>query len=200
MSIHWDNRYAQTEWAYGREPNDFLAEVTADLPRGRALCLAEGQGRNGVHLARHGFDVTAVDQSPVGLARAHELAGAGGVTIQTQVADLLTYTIEPNAWDLILSVWVHLLPDDRARLHTMCVNGLRPGGRLVLEAYSPAQIGRGTGGPSDPARTMAVDDLRRELSGLDFDILRGCERDVVEGPYHTGLASVTQVLARKPVE
>ncbi len=198
MTRHWDERYAESGWAYGREANDFLAEVTADLPRGRALCLAEGQGRNAVHLARHGFEVTAVDQSAVGLARAHELAGEHGVTIQSQMVDLLTYEIEPNAWDLILSVWVHLHRDDRARLHIECVRGLRPGGMFVLEAYSPAQIGRGTGGPTDPARAMDADDLRRELSGLDFDILRTCDRNVVEGQYHTGPASVTQVLGRKP--
>src|SRR5208282_2622315 len=69
----WDARYAEPEFAYGTEPNDFLAQAAAAIPPGPVLSLAEGQGRNAVWLAGRGYAVEAVDASAVGLARAQEL-------------------------------------------------------------------------------------------------------------------------------
>lgn len=194
----WDERYAEPAWAYGTEPNDFLDEVTERLPGGTALCLADGQGRNGVHLAVCGFRVTAMDQSPVGLERAERLAAERGVPLETIEADLETYVIAPESWDVIVSIWVHMAPALRERVHADCVRGLRPGGAFVLEAYTPDQVERGTGGPSDPALTMTVEGLRRELAGLEFAILRERVRGVHEGKYHDGVSSVVQVLGIKP--
>src|SRR6185295_5974582 len=70
----WDARYREQGWAFGTEPNDFLREQADQLPPGRVLCLAEGQGRNAVWLAQRGYDVTAMDQSAVGLRDASRLA------------------------------------------------------------------------------------------------------------------------------
>ena len=198
----WDARYREPELAYGDAPNDFLVSVAEQLPeRGRVLCLAEGQGRNAVWLAACGHRVFAVDQSVVGLARAQSLASARGVTIDTEVADLAD--IDPGAaeWDAVVSVFAHTPADVRRALHARVVRALRPGGAFVLEAYTPEQTARDTGGPSgDAARdiTMTADGLRAELDGLRFEILRETERAVHEGPYHTGAAAVVQVLAWKP--
>src|SRR5580765_5907093 len=104
----WDDRYAAPGWAFGDQPNDFLREEAHRLPaRGRVLCLAEGQGRNAVYLATLGHDVTAMDQSAVGMGRAAELAAAHGVTIHTEVGDLTDFVIEPAAWDAIVSIYAH---------------------------------------------------------------------------------------------
>lgn len=65
----WDDRYAVDEYVYGTSPNTFLAEHFQQLPKGKVLCLAEGEGRNAVFLAEHGYDVTAVDNSAVGLEK-----------------------------------------------------------------------------------------------------------------------------------
>jgi SAM-dependent methyltransferase len=194
----WDQRYATDHYVYGTEPNDFLAGVVAGLPvAGRALCLAEGEGRNAVFLAERGFEVHAVDASRVGLDKARELARRRAVSITTEVADLDGYRIEPEAWDLIVSIFCHVPPAVRRALHGEVVRGLRPGGRFVLEAYRPAQIALGTGGPPDAGLMVSLDALHDELAGLVFEHSVECERDVIEGHLHTGRGAVVQVVARK---
>jgi SAM-dependent methyltransferase len=193
----WDERYA-AGWAYGTEPNDFLRSVALRIPAGPVLCLAEGQGRNAVFLAEQGHAVTAVDQSAVGLARAAELAASRGVSITTTVADLQDFVIAPGAWQGIVSVFAHVPSALRRRVHAAVVAGLAPGGVFVLEAYAPEQLGFGTGGPRDPDLLMPLSALREELQGLTLEIAEACEREVVEGAHHTGVASVVRIVGVKP--
>jgi SAM-dependent methyltransferase len=194
----WDQRYSSDDYVYGTEPNAFLVAVANRLPAGRILCLGEGEGRNAVWLAGQGHAVTAVDASRVGLEKARRLAASRGVTITTVHADLAVYPIEAGSWDGIVSVFCHVPPPLRADLHRRCVAGLRGGGILLLEAYTPEQVGRGTGGPPTAELMMDMDTLRRELAGLEFLELRECEREIQEGALHTGLGAVVQVVARKP--
>ena len=194
----WDERYAAEEYVYGKDPNDFLREMCPLLKKGFVLCLAEGEGRNAVFLARQGFNVTAVDSSRVGLAKADKLGQECGVAVDTVVADLADYTILPGAWDIIVSIWAHVHQDLRKRLHEDVVAGLRPGGTFLLEAYTPRQLEFDTGGPSSVEYLMDLESLRQELDGLEFLHSRELVRDVVEGIHHTGKAAVVQVLARKP--
>ncbi|MFN8589128.1 MAG: class I SAM-dependent methyltransferase [Candidatus Eisenbacteria bacterium] len=195
----WDERYAVDSWAFGDQPNDFLREHAHRLPaRGRVLCLAEGEGRNAVHLAELGHDVTGVDLSGVGLAKAQALATARGVRISTEIGDLASWPIGEACWDGIVSVFAHVPLAVRRALHPRVVAGLRPGGVLLLEAYRPEQLGRGGGGPNDDSKLMTLAQLRDELAGLEFELARELEREVVEGRYHSGMAAVVQVAARKP--
>jgi SAM-dependent methyltransferase len=159
--------------------------------------LGEGEGRNGVYLAGLGYEVVAVDQSEVGLAKARRRAEERGVRIRTEVADLREYVIEPGAWAGVVSIFCHLPPAIRVPLHAAVVRGLRPGGVFVLEAYTPRQLGRGTGGPSDVEMLVTLEDLKRELEGLDLEVGRVVEREVREGAYHSGLAAVVQVVGRR---
>lgn len=192
----WDQRYATEEYVYGTAPNAFLLDAIAGLqPPGRVLCLAEGEGRNAVFLAERGFEVLAVDASRVGLAKAEGLARKRGVRIVTEVADLDGYAIEPASWDLIVSIFCHLPAAIRRRLHAQVAPGLRPGGRLILEAYTPAQLAFGTGGPPDVALMVTLASLRTELPGLRFEWARECERDVHEGCLHSGRGAVVQLNA-----
>ncbi|MGB3543560.1 SAM-dependent methyltransferase [Rubrivirga sp.] len=197
----WDARYAEPDLAYGDAPNDFLASVAVRIPRGRVLCLAEGQGRNAVFLAARGLEVVAVDRSEVGLERARAFAAERGVEIETEVADLENYDLGVEAWDGIVSIFAHTSADVRRDLHRRVVAALRPGGVFVLEAYTPDQTERDTGGPSGPDAvdiTMTADSLRDELAGLEVEHLEEVERAVLEGAYHRGDAAVVQMLAFKP--
>ena len=194
----WDKRYDTKDYVYGKDPNDFLAGVVDRIPKGKTLCIAEGEGRNAVFLAGHGHDVVAVDASAVGLAKARELADERGVPIKTVVSDLAHYDIEPDSWDAVVSIFAHVLPDTRETLHRKIVNGLRSGGMLVLEAYTPEQIRLGTGGPPVAEMTMTLEALRRELDGLVFIHAEELRRNVVEGRLHTGTGAVVQLLAVKP--
>jgi len=193
----WDERYSVEEYVYGKAPNDFLLQMSGKLTKGDVLCLAEGEGRNAVYLARQGFRVTAVDSSKVGLAKAEKLAREFGVTIDTVVADLADYRISERAWDSIVSISCHVHQDLRKRLHRNVVTGLKNGGTFLLEAYTPKQLEFGTGGPSSAEYLMDLETLRVELDGLEFVHAKELVRDVVEGVYHTGKASVVQVFARK---
>lgn len=193
----WDKRYSSEEYVYGKQPNDFLVSVIDQIPMGRVLCLAEGEGRNAVYLAKQGYEVLAVDSSSVGLAKARKLADEQGVEIQTQHMDLADFDITPDYWDAIVSIFCHVPPDIRSRLHQKVVAGLKPGGVLVLEAYTPKQIEMGTGGPPVAELTMSLVALESELNGLEFAHALECERDVIEGLFHTGRGAVVQLLARK---
>jgi SAM-dependent methyltransferase len=195
--IDWNERFAEPEHAYGTEPNEFLREWSARVPAGKVLCLAEGQGRNAVYMAEQGYEVTAVDASDVGLVRASELAAQRGVSIETCHADLNDFVIEPGHWQGIVSVFCHLPAELRRRVHADVVDGLAPGGALILEAYTPAQIALNTGGPRDAALCMQLDELREELDGLRILHALETERDVVEGKYHHGNGAVVQIVAVK---
>ena len=193
----WDQRYSAAEYIYGTEPNDFLAAHVDAIPPGPVLELGCGEGRNGVFLAGRGYDVTAVDQSAAGLRKAERLAAERGVSLTTVQADLGAFAIEPGHWAGIVSIFCHLPRAVRRPLYAGVARGLRPGGVLLLEAYTPAQIGRGTGGPSDPDWMVTLDRIKEELAGLEWVVAEEKEREVREGSFHTGLGSVVQFVGRR---
>ncbi|MCB9395517.1 MAG: class I SAM-dependent methyltransferase [Acidimicrobiaceae bacterium] len=194
----WNGRYDVEHYVFGTEPNDFLRAGVDRLRPSRVLCLAEGEGRNAVFLAGQGFEVSAVDLSEVGVRKTHDLAASRGVTVRATAADLGSFDLGDGQWDSIVSIFAHLPPSVRSVVHRRVVDALVPGGVLLLEAYTPAQIGRGTGGPPVPELTMTVEALRRELEGLEFEHAAELEREVIEGAGHSGMASVVQVIARRP--
>jgi SAM-dependent methyltransferase len=195
--MNWDDRYDCDDYAYGKEPNDFLRSVAAQIPAGRVLMLAEGEGRNAVYLAGQGYEVTAVDNSKVALKKAMHLAVERNVRITTILADLGDFAIEPGAWAGIISCFCHLPVALRLPLHQAVVRGLKPGGVFVLEGFSKEQLAYGTGGPQAIDMLMSLDDLKQELAGLEFLRAVQLEREVREGRGHTGLASVVQLLGIK---
>jgi SAM-dependent methyltransferase len=194
----WDKRFSEPGFAYGTEANEFLVSVADRIPRGKVLCLAEGEGRNAVHLAEIGYEVTAVDSSSVGLEKADSLARERGVHIETVNADLADFHIETTAWQGIVSIFCHLPPVTRAALHERCLRGLASGGVFILEGFTPRQLELGTGGPKSRELLMELDVVRQELPGLRLEIGREIEREVVEGKYHRGNAAVVQIVAIKP--
>lgn len=198
--MDWDERYREPGFTYGTAPNEFLVSVVDRIPKGKILSLAEGEGRNAVYLASLGYEVTGVDGSEVGLRKARELAKEQGVAITTIHADLGEFVIAPGEWDGIVACYCHLPSSIRIPLHQAAVRGLKPGGVFVLEAFSKEQLAYGTGGPSSLDMLMSLDELKRELVGLEFIHAVRVERDVLEGRGHTGLASVVQILAVKPYE
>ena len=194
----WDQRYSAAGFAYGSQPNEFLAAHVDAIPPGPVLDLGCGEGRNAVFLAERGYTVTAVDQSAAGLRKAERLASERGVSITTVQADLGEFVFRPGHWAGIVSIFCHLPRALRRSLYPSVVQGLRqPDGVLLMEAYTPAQVGRGTGGPSDPDWMMSLDRLKDEIVGLDWVMAEEKEREVREGSYHTGPASVVQFIGRR---
>jgi len=197
-SQFWDERYSGEQLVYGEAPNGFLASVTGRFPSsGRALDIGAGEGRNALFLASCGLDVLAVDQSSVGMRKAERLARERGLGLRTQAVDLNDFDAEPESFDVVSSIFVHLPAALRSAVHQRIRSWLRPGGVFVLEAYAPDQLTRGTGGPKDPALLAPLEVIVGELEGLRIEHQSALVRDVTEGQFHTGEASVVQVLARK---
>ena len=195
----WDQRYAVEEYVYGVDPNTFLAEH-AGMLEGPVLSLAEGEGRNAVFLATEGLDVLGIDASEVGLNKARRLAAVHGREIRTQVEDLAAYEPPPEAFGAVVSIFAHLPSDVRERLYPLVERALKPGGIFLLEAYTPAQLPRDTGGPKDEDLLVRQADLEQAFPNCEVLLARECEREVLEGRFHTGLASVVQFIARKRPE
>ncbi len=198
MATFWDDRYGKPGYVYGTDPNAFVAAMAARIPPGPVLCLAEGEGRNATYLAALGHAVTAVDQSPVGLAKARLLAETRSVPLTTVVADLADFEVGERAWSGIVATFAHLPPPLRREVHARVARGLAPGGVFLLEAYTPDQLGRGTGGPRELELCMTLEGLRGELGSLEFEFAQECVREVVEGTGHTGTGAVVQLVARRP--
>lgn len=195
----WDERYESVEYAYGTEPNDFLRKNAGHLPKGKILSLAEGEGRNAVFLAKHGYEVTAVDSSAVGLEKAQRLARKNGVSIECIHADLVEFEFGQNQWDAIISIFCPLASELRAAIHRKVEMGLRVDGVFLTESYTPNQPKYGTGGGDCTDTMQSKESIIREFPSLKFSRLAELEREVIEGIYHTGLASVVQAIGHKKI-
>ncbi len=127
----WDKKYSTEAYIFGKEPVPFLKQNAHLLPKGKALDIAIGEGRNGVYLATLGFDVLGLDISEKGLAKAHQLAKQNGVTIETRVVDLESHQLKKNAYDVILLMY-YMQRD----LWPQINDALKPGGMAVIETYN----------------------------------------------------------------
>ena len=193
----WDERYNTDGYFYGTEPNDFLKSVAGMIPpESSVLCIADGEGRNGVYLAELGHRVTSVDVSAVGLRKAEQLAAGKGVQIETVQADLATHDLGTGCVDAVVSIFCHLPPEPRAQAYRRVAKALKPGGLLILEAYTPEQLKFGTGGPPVPEMMLTADLLRDLLPDLTFERCEELERKVVEGRGHSGQSAVVQAIGR----
>jgi SAM-dependent methyltransferase len=176
----WNRRYADREFVWTSEPNRFLVAQTAGLEAGRALDLACGEGRNAVWLAEQGWRVTGVDFSEVGLEKARALAAAGGVRAEWVTADLLDYTPEPHAYDLVLVFYLQVPATERRPIVRAAAGAVAPGGVFLLVAHDRGNLEHGHGGPQDP--TVLYTAVVGDLDGAGLEIERA---ETVKRPVHT---------------
>jgi cyclopropane fatty-acyl-phospholipid synthase-like methyltransferase len=194
----WDERFSEPGYAYGTEPNEFLASQKRYFKPGlKALAVADGEGRNGVWLAQQGLDVLSVDQSAVGLAKARELAAQRGVSIRTEQVDLTTWNWPEGEFDAVVAIFIHFPPAVRARMHERMYAALKPGGVLILEAFTPKQLEYKTGGPQDPAMLYTMEMLRMDFPAGERLLLEEMITGLNEGPYHRGQSAVVRLVLRK---
>ena len=187
---HWDRRYAGADLVWSVGPNCWVEEVAADLPPGRALDLAAGEGRNALWLAERGWRATAVDFSQVALDRATRTAaerlGAAADRFETVCADLLDYRPDPRAYDLVLVVYLQVPAHDRTRVVRAAADAVAPGGRLLVTAHDSENLDHGYGGPPDRSVLYSAADVTSDLDGSGLDVERAEQvvREVatVEGP------------------
>lgn len=198
LAEFWNQRYGKLEFAYGTDPNDFLVAFAHHIaPRGRVLCLADGEGRNGVWLAQQGHAVTSVDIAAEGMAKAGRLARERGVALETRVADLAAFDLGSDAWDGIVSIFMHLPSKLRREVFARCLTALKPGGVMLFEAYARGQLGRGTGGPPEIDLLVDLDEVRQEFPGCRILHAFCGLREVREGRHHSGTGDVVQLVLQK---
>lgn len=168
-SQDWDARYGAAELVWGTEPNRWVVRETADLPVGRALDLAAGEGRNGSWLAGRGWRVTAVDFSQVALDRGRRLAaglpGGAAERLSWLRADVLAYEPEAGGYELVLVVYLHLPADRRRTVLAAAAAALAPGGTLLVVGHATANLTEGVGGPQDARVLFAPEDVVADLAG-----------------------------------
>ena len=179
----WDNRFRGREFALGKKANPFLRRHIGRLPKGKALDIATGEGRNAVFLAQHGFDVDAVDISEMGLGKARRLAKGMNVKINTILADLDSYQIEEEHYDLIANFYFL-----KRRLIPKIRRGLKKGARVIFESYVLEHRNLKTTGPKDPKYFLKPNELLKLFKG--FRILFYREGIFKEGGKRKAIASL----------
>jgi SAM-dependent methyltransferase len=198
MQNQWDERYASQEYIYGTEPNNFLKEKLRSIIPGRILFPAEGEGRNAVYAATLGWETDAFDQSVEGKKKALQLASQNHVQINYFIQSLDDWNPEPNQYDCIALIFVHLPETLRKQVHQSAFEALKPGGTLILEAFTVDQLNRASGGPKIAGLLFTTDQIKKDFSAFsEVEIL---ETQVIldEGPLHQGIADVIRLTCRKP--
>ena len=195
----WNRRFAGDEVLFGTEPNAWLKEQAHHWPTGaRVLCVADGEGRNSVWLARQGWVVDAFDIAETGVAKARRLAADAGVTVHYTVADGDAYPWPEAAYDGVAAIFIQFAdPALRQRLFSRMVASLKPGGTLVLQGYTPQQLHYRTGGPPQVSHLYTAALLREAFAPLDIVELREYEADVTEGSGHHGRSALIGLVARR---
>ena len=195
----WNERYSVPEFIFGTQPNAYLARQRHLLePGGRALAVADGEGRNSVWLAGLGLEVDAFDVSAVAVAKARNLARDAGVDVDFQVADCDSWDWTPASYDVVAAIFIQFAgPDMRARLFARMVQALRPGGLLVLQGYTPRQLEFNTGGPGVLENLYTEALLRAHFGALQILDLQVYETELQEGARHAGPSALVGMVARK---
>lgn len=195
----WESRYAGADYAFGKEPNYFLASCKGLLPRsGSVLVVADGEGRNGVWLAEQGLDVLSIDFSPTALRRARALAAEHHVTVTFQQADVHTWDY-PDAWfDVVVEIFTQFSsPPERAMKWAGMRRALKPGGLLIIQGYTPRQLIFGTGGPKQVENLYTRAMLERAFCDFRNMKIIEEEREMYEGTSHAGMSAVINLTAIK---
>lgn len=199
MIDFWNQRYSGEGFFYGTAPNAFLTSQAHWFKPGQSvLAVADGEGRNGVWLARQGLDVTAVDFSPVAVEKARKLADQNGVVVRHEIGDLFAMDWPENSFDAIVAIFIQFVgPAQRRVLHDLMKKALKPGGLLILQGYRPKQLEYKTGGPSSAENLYTAETLREEFA--DMEILHLAEHDdeIREGEGHCGKSALVDMVARK---
>jgi SAM-dependent methyltransferase len=177
----WDRRYATKEFIWTVEPNRFLVAEAADLPAGRGLDLAAGEGRNAIWLAERGWTMCAVDFSAVAAEKGKRLAAARNVAdrIEFEVADLRDYTPEVHRFDLVALFYLQIPQAELAPILVKAARAVTPGGTFLLVAHDSANLEHGHGGPQDAAVLYTAEQVVAALGGeLEIDKAYRVERPV----------------------
>jgi len=195
----WESRYSVSEYAFGKEPNYFLASCKALLPpSGRVLAVADGEGRNGVWLAEQGLDVLSIDFSPSAQRKAQVLAAERYVDVAFLQVDVHAWDYPEATFDVVVEIFTQFSsPAERAMKWAGMRRALKHGGLLIIQGYSPKQLTYGTGGPKQLENLYTPAMLEDAFRGFRNMKIVEEEREIHEGTSHGGMSAVVNLTARK---
>ena len=196
----WNERFNKQEFIFGKEPNEYLSLQTKTYlkPNQKVLCIADGEGRNGVWLAKQGMQVVGFDVSDIALEKAKQFAKDNQVEIAYSLSDTDGFNWQENTYDAVIGIFIQFAePQMRARIFQQAYKALKPGGIFILQGYTPKQLEYKTGGPS-LIDHLYTEEMIRELA-KDFQILDLCsyEKELNEGARHAGMSALLGLVAKK---
>lgn len=197
--VSWHERFQTDDYLYGTDPNEFIEMMQAKLGlTGDALAIAEGEGRNAVHLAEQGMRVTAWDFAISALEKTEKLAKERQVSVAVEEVDLAQAEWSEEQWDEIICVFGHFPKEVQEKTFEGIRRALKPGGYFLMEVYSVEQPKFGTGGPKRETYLYRPEEVLSAFN--DFRIVHFFTGEVErsEGKLHNGLSHVIQLAAQKP--
>ena len=195
----WNDRFAKDGYVFGTEPNEWLRQKASVWNKGsKILCVADGEGRNSVWLAKQGHYVEAFDLSEVGIAKARRLSEDNQVSVDFTLADCDGFSWQEEHYDGVAAIFVQFAdPVLREKLFKNMVRCLKPGGSLLLLGYTPKQLEYGTGGPSVLSHLYTPQLLQDAFGSLVIQTLDEYETQLAEGDGHKGRSAVIGLVASR---
>ena len=195
----WNDRFAKDGYVFGTEPNEWLrCHASAWKTGSKILCVADGEGRNSVWLAKQGHYVEAFDISEAGIAKARRLAEDNQISVDFTLADCDGFSWQEEHYDGVAAIFVQFAdPALREKLFKNMIHCLKPGGSLLLVGYTPKQLEYGTGGPSVLSHMYTPELLQDAFGSLNIQTLDEYETELAEGDGHKGRSAVIGLVASR---
>lgn len=202
MKNFWNDRYSSNAFAYGKEPNVFFKQELDKLESGKILLPADGEGRNSIYAAQQGWDVHACDISDSGKAKAETLAAENRVDIQYLVGDFGNLPYENSYFDAVALIYAHFPSEKKKQYHDLVNLYLKPGGTIIIEAFSKAHLrfnseNPSVGGPKDIDMLYSIEEIKNDFPNFRISVLEEVEIDLNEGEFHIGRGSVVRFVGNK---
>lgn len=195
----WEERFAREGYLFGTEPVPFINKHAALFEAGKSvLSIAEGEGRNAVHLAKMGLDVTGVEFAPSAVAKAEKLAQASGVAPTFIQSDLFDWDWPANTYDISIGLFFQFVgPAQRDILWRNMLRATKPGGLVMIHGYTPKQIELGTGGPPNVENMYSIGDFAEIFESCEILTCEEYEAEQKSGSAHMGMSALIDFVARK---
>lgn len=197
MKELWEQRFANEEYMYGKEPNEFLKAELENITPMKALFIGDGEGRNSVYAAKIGWQVEANDWSENAKIKALKWARENNVSINYNIVDFENMKLDPESYDLIVLIFIHVDAPLREKLHSMVISALKKDGRIILEAYDKDQLKYNSGGPKTLDLLYSLEEIYTDFN--DLEIIKFSKETVTlsEGKIHQGKSSVIRYVGHK---
>lgn len=200
MKEFWNKKFSDDEYVYGTAPNSFFeSEINKIETIGSVLLPLEGEGRNACFAIEKGWQVDAFDFSKAGKEKAMKLCKLKKTKISYDLSSVEDYTFQSNKYDLVALIYAHVSLETRIQLHHNIIRSLKPGGKVILEAFHPRQLENEytSGGPKNPDMLYSLKSIKKDFQELTTDYAEELEIELGEGAFHQGKGYVTRYIGTK---